>query len=309
MTKRPPTTLAATLAAVVVTGLLAACSDDDGSDGLAEAATTTTPSVPELSAEEQAAFETEVEWTQCMRDNGIEGLPDPQVNEDGFVVLGFPVVLPDDWNTAQEACQYIHDRADPEQSGGDAAAGWEQVVPGGDCECADGSEFAFWERRADPTKVVFYLDGGGACFDATTCAFTGLSAGGEATYDWSIWGEDPAQEGGIFDFDQADNPFADYSFIYVPLCTGDKHLGDATRKYSPELTVEHNGFVNGTATLNYLAEHYPDAAQVVVVDKGTVRRPHLRRARRRPAPRHHSHRVRRRLRRRPRRPRPQRRVR
>ena len=239
---RPPPTkraLTATLAALVITGLLAACSDDDRSDDRAEATNTTatstttaaTTSVPELSAEEQAAFGTEVEWTQCMRDNGIEGLPDPQVNEDGFVVLGFPVVLPDDWNAAQEACQYIHDEADPEQSGGgDAAAGWEKVVPGGDCECADGSEFAFWERRADPTKVVFYLDGGGACFDATTCVFTGLSAGGEeATYDWSIYGEDPAQEGGIFDFDQADNPFADYSFIYVPLCTGDRHLGDATR--------------------------------------------------------------------------------
>jgi Pectinacetylesterase len=144
---------------------------------------------------------------------------------------------------------------------------WKKVAPGGDCECADSSEFAFWERRADPTKVVFFLDGGGACFDAETCAFTGLGTGGEANYDWSIYGEDPAEEGGIFDLRRVDNPFRDYSFIYVPLCTGDMHLGDATREYSPELTVEHNGFVNGTAALSYLAEHYPDAAQVVVVGK------------------------------------------
>jgi Pectinacetylesterase len=150
-----------------------------------------------------------------------------------------------------------------------AAAGrtWEKVVPGGECECADGSEFAFWERRDDPTKVVFFLDGGGACYDAETCAFTGLGTGGEENYDWSIYGEDPAQEGGIFDFARADNPFRDYSFISVPSCTGDTHLGDVTREYSPELTVEHNGFVNGTTALGYLAEHYPDAAQVVVVGK------------------------------------------
>jgi hypothetical protein len=140
-------------------------------------------------------------------------------------------------------------------------------VPGGDCECADGSEFAFWERRADPTKVVLFLDGGGACFDATTCAFTGLGTGGEANYDWSIYGEDPATEGGIFDVARADNPFADYSFIYVPSCTGDVHLGDVTREYSPELTVEHNGFVNGTAALSYVADQYPDVAEVVVVGK------------------------------------------
>ena len=58
-------------------------------------------------------------------------------------------------------------------------------------------------------------------------------------------------------------------------CTGDVDLGDVTREYSPELTVEHNGFVNGTAALNYLAEHYPDATQVVVVGKtgGSVAAP------------------------------------
>ena len=144
---------------------------------------------------------------------------------------------------------------------------WKKVLPGGDCECADGSEFAFWERRADPSRVVFFLDGAGTCTDATTCAFTGLGAGGEENYDWSIYGEDPASEDGIFDFARADNPFLEYSFIFVPSCTGDIHLGDVTREYSPELTVEHNGFVNGTTALGYLAEHYPDAAQVVVVGK------------------------------------------
>jgi hypothetical protein len=151
---------------------------------------------------------------------------------------------------------------------------WEKVVPGGDCECADGSEFAFFERRADPTKVVFFLDGGGACFDAETCAFTALGNPGEENYDWKVT-DDPAEEGGIFDFARADNPFADYSFLYVPPCTGDAHLGDVTREYSPELTVEHNGFVNGTAALTYLSEKYPDAAQVVVVGKsvGSVAAP------------------------------------
>ena len=236
----------------------------------------TTTAVPELSAEEQAALENEVTWTQCMRDNGIEDLPDPQVNAEGFLVVGFPLVPTEGWDAAQDACQSIEDEpASPEESGA-AAAGWERVVPGGDCQCADGSEFAFWERRADPTKVVFFLDGGGTCTDATSCAFTGLSAGGsEASYDWSIYGEDPAREGGIFDLARPDNPFRDHSFIYVPSCTGDVHLGDVTREYSPELTVEHNGFVNGTAALSYVAEQYPDAAQVVVVGKsdGSVAAP------------------------------------
>jgi Pectinacetylesterase len=152
------------------------------------------------------------------------------------------------------------------------AAEWEKVVPGGECACADGSEFAFWVREAAPTKVVFFLDGAGACFDATTCAFTGDGENGY--YDFNLSTEYPSGSG-IFDFSRADNPFADYTFVYVPLCTGDLYLGDTTRAYSPELTVEHKGFVNGTAALSYLAEHYSDAAQVAVVGKtaGSVAAP------------------------------------
>jgi Pectinacetylesterase len=228
--------------------------------------------------------EAALEFAQCMRANGVEEFADPQISADGGISLRPPAGVGSEELAAVEAvCGPILDEADwPRDPSGslatdvDAPSGpvatadseWEKVVPGGDCMCADGSEFAFWERRADPTKVVFFLDGGGSCFDATSCAFTGLSTGGEAAnYDWSIYGEDPATEGGIFDFARADNPFGDYSFLYVPLCTGDLHLGDVTREYSPELTVEHNGFVNGTAALDYLAEHYPDAAQVVVVGK------------------------------------------
>jgi hypothetical protein len=142
-------------------------------------------------------------------------------------------------------------------------AAWEKVVPGGDCACADGSEFNFWVREADPAKVVLFLEGGGACFDPTMCAFTEEDS---TTYDWNISPDDePSLMGGIFNFDRAENPFADYSFVYVPYCTGDVHLGNVTREYSPDLTVEHVGMVNGDAALSYLAENFADAEQVVVV--------------------------------------------
>ena len=51
----------------------------------------------------------------------------------------------------------------------------------------------------------------------------------------------------------------------MPYCTGDVHLGDVTREYSAELTVEHKGYVNSTTALTYLTEHYPDAVEVDVV--------------------------------------------
>jgi Pectinacetylesterase len=214
-------------------------------------------------------------FSQCMRDNGITEFPDP--SPDGISLNGTGID-PDSpqFKAAQEACNDLRPEPDASPSGSSPAgeSDWEKVVPSGECMCAEGSEFAFWERRADPTKVVLYLDGGGSCFDATTCAFAGT--GGENDYyDFNLSTESPGLGDGIWNFDRADNPFGDYSFIYVPLCTGDLYLGDVTREYSPKLTVEHNGFVNGTAALDYLSEHYPDAAQVVVLGKtaGSVAAP------------------------------------
>ncbi|WP_162942452.1 pectin acetylesterase-family hydrolase [Desertimonas flava] len=145
----------------------------------------------------------------------------------------------------------------------DPAPEWTEIVPGGDCQCADGADFSFFAREADPTKVMFFLEGGGACFDPVTCAFTSDPS---TTYDWDIGDDDdPATMGGIFDFDHPGNPFADYSVVYVPYCTGDIHLGNTTHEFSPELSVQFKGAVNGAAAVEYLAGNFADAEQVVVV--------------------------------------------
>lgn len=161
----------------------------------------------------------------------------------------------------------------PADATGAASSEWTEVVPGGDCQCADGAEFSFFVREADPTKVMFFLEGGGACFDPVTCAFT---TDPSTTYDWDIGDDDdPATIGGIFDFDHPGNPFADYSVVYVPYCTGDVHLGNTTHEFSPDLSVEFKGAVNGAAAVEYLAEHFADAEQVVVVGEsaGSVAAP------------------------------------
>jgi hypothetical protein len=162
-------------------------------------------------------------------------------------------------------------RGDPEQGTGTYATyAWKQIVPGGHCQCADGGRFSFWERQADPTRVVLFLNGGGVCWDAKMCAFTSTGQAGENDfYDWNDeGGQRPNdQKSGFFDLTRADNPFAGYSIIYLSSCTGDAHLGNVAQKYSPTLTVQHRGYVNGTAALDYLAAHYPNATQVVVIGK------------------------------------------
>ncbi|MDG2232426.1 MAG: hypothetical protein P8L16_01285, partial [Ilumatobacter sp.] len=70
---------------------------------------------------------------------------------------------------------------------------WMAVAADG-CMCADGGPFELWERPADPTKVVLYFEGGGACFSAESCSFT------DGTYVPNIdLGVSPDGRGGIFD--------------------------------------------------------------------------------------------------------------
>ncbi len=138
-------------------------------------------------------------------------------------------------------------------------ATWQQVTAPSDCMCADGSAYSYWIHKGDPHKVVFFLEGGGACIDALTCTI------GSPAYRSSLGREDdPNGFAGIFDFSDARNPLADYSFVVAPYCTGDVHLGTATHQYSPDLTVQHKGSINASTALSALAAQFPDTTQLVV---------------------------------------------
>jgi acetyl esterase/lipase len=136
---------------------------------------------------------------------------------------------------------------------------WEQHVPGGDCQCADGSEFSYWSRTASPDKVLLYFQGGGACFSPETCSFT------DGTYSVQATAFETGGDGaGIFDFANEENPFADWSVVFVPYCTGDVHIGNAIQEYSDDLTVNHVGFLNANHGLDHVVENFGDASEVVV---------------------------------------------
>jgi hypothetical protein len=136
---------------------------------------------------------------------------------------------------------------------------WTAIPGGDDCRCSDGSPFELWERPADPTRVVLYFQGGGACFSAETCGpdsetFTrNLTIGAAPDFR------------GIFDETNPENPLAGHSIVYVPYCTGDVHLGDQVTEYSDTVTIDHNGFPNARKGLDTVLANYPDVEQLVVV--------------------------------------------
>lgn len=132
-----------------------------------------------------------------------------------------------------------------------------------ECECAHGDPYSYWTRTADPDKVVLYFQGGGACFSADMCAegsdsYLQVATGAEVT------GTDTRDPSGVFDLNDPANPFRDWSFVYVPYCTGDLHLGDNVNEYSDEVTVNHKGFVNASAAYDTLLEEFGDAQEVFV---------------------------------------------
>lgn len=141
---------------------------------------------------------------------------------------------------------------------------WTAFNSGEDCRCADGSDYHFWVREGDPSKVVFYLQGGGACFGRDNCAFDGAGNSYDPDTNIADSADNPSVWGGIFDLDNPLNPVKDHSFVVALYCTGDVHLGDRTNDYGGGLIVHHNGFVNANTALDAAVERFGGATEVVV---------------------------------------------
>lgn len=145
-----------------------------------------------------------------------------------------------------------------------AAAGkdvWQKVATPSGCMCSDASEFHFWIHRGTSSRVLFYLEGGGACFTEATCGPA------NPTYTRNLMDEEPDRPrppSGILDFDNKANPFRDDSVVVVPYCTGDLHLGEAVHDYGNGVVVHHNGAINAGTALTSAAAVFPNAEEVVV---------------------------------------------
>ena len=88
-------------------------------------------------------------------------------------------------------------------------------------KCRDGSPTGIGVRYGAGAGVAIYFEGGGACFNTLTCGLNPDSFGAAEFEAFKASGH-----GGLFDDGNPDNPLADWSFIFVPYCTGDVHAGN-----------------------------------------------------------------------------------
>ncbi len=86
------------------------------------------------------------------------------------------------------------------------ADGWNTIEPGGETVCAHDDPFSFFVRRGDPNRLLVYLYGGGACWDAEGCAE------GSDIYSQRIEPRmHPGRLGGILDLEHPENVFRDHT--------------------------------------------------------------------------------------------------
>jgi hypothetical protein len=123
--------------------------------------------------------------------------------------------------------------------------------------CADGSPTGIGISRGRPDAVLLYLSGGGACWSDTSC--DAPRAFGRSDFELLQL----FASGTVFDRTLAGNPFATWTHVFVPYCTGDVHVGDAERTHAG-VPWSHRGFRNLEAAVAAAAAALPRPVEVVV---------------------------------------------
>lgn len=111
-------------------------------------------------------------------------------------------------------------------------------------------------RNTASKKVMFFFEGGGACFDLPSCL---------ANPDVVDDGDRAGPSGGILDRSNQANPVRDWNFVYVPYCSGDVFGGTNPSADVPLVGPQKFvGFLNTQAFLQRVVPTFSDATDVLV---------------------------------------------
>ena len=138
-----------------------------------------------------------------------------------------------------------------------------------DFVCRDGSTSGIGFRKGPTNAVMFYLQGGGFCFNAETC-----EAHDKNKYSGSSFTEERFDEWvtefgfqGIFNAENPSNPVEKWSHVYLPNCSGDLFSGAVENitisGVAEPLTFQ--GYSNVGKVLDLVAPHFPSPENIMVV--------------------------------------------
>src|SRR5262245_31307436 len=123
---------------------------------------------------------------------------------------------------------------------------WTRIDGGTGTGCALDTPYSFFFRDgANTERLLIYFQGGGACWDWVSCS---------GTFDSRVEADEPRPFQGIFNTTEPRNPFHGYPAVFVPYCTADVHIGNASVTYGEgSRPVHHRGFRNVSAVLDWVA--------------------------------------------------------
>jgi hypothetical protein len=146
---------------------------------------------------------------------------------------------------------------------------WQGVtIPG--THCGNGSPMVVGVNLTTRSNdVVVYFQGGGACWDYTTCFQLGTASHATDTLTAAdVTAE--ASGGTSFLFERnAQNPFQNASYVYIPYCTGDAHAGANVATFTDTSggshTMHFEGAHNTELVLEAMAATRPTTTHVFLV--------------------------------------------
>ena len=127
-------------------------------------------------------------------------------------------------------------------------------------QCIFGDPFGFQVVPGSKSKLLFYFQGGGACWDK-------LSTEGGLCTTTAV----PNSPIGVFDKTNPANPFADYTIIHALYCSGDVWAGNVTQSYTARgHKVTQVGINNALTTIEYLKRQFSTGALAPTLDSFVI---------------------------------------
>ncbi|HET9621400.1 MAG TPA: hypothetical protein VFP84_08550 [Kofleriaceae bacterium] len=157
---------------------------------------------------------------------------------------------------------------------------WEEIqLPG--TQCGNGSQYKFFAHRTSSPNVLFFFEGGGACWDYDTCSgrdgILGAANPNGIPDDYMtqftakyvsplVNGADP----GLPLRSKTDLATKGWNVVYMPYCTGDVHIGNRDVTYTdttggqPPLAWHHAGQKNTLAATAWAHQQWPSIDKLLV---------------------------------------------
>lgn len=136
-------------------------------------------------------------------------------------------------------------------------------MPGSLCRNATETGFAISKGTgADADKVLYFVEGGNACFNTLTCAIT-VRPEGFGAADLAGFAEAYAGNG-VLNRDDAANPFKDWTFVGIPYCSGDVFAGNKNDVKIGDETFQFQGYKNMGLFIEAAKAKLPNPTQVIL---------------------------------------------